>query len=516
MAQTYYTLEEAAKRLGITPEEMKRRLREDWKTIRPFRDGSTLRFRESDIEDLARSMDADSDPDLLVDEFNFTDDSSEASSTVPAKSPFDLGNESPTVAAQSLSAPPKKGGNDSPLNFDSDDDMFVLAPDSTPPKKPVDSDVKLGKGKKSPPPTDAESEDVPFTLQLEDDSPISSPQTGPVKLPSDASLSDDSEFDLSLEGSSEFQLEFTDDSDSDSDSEEVSLGDLPVSRSGNRGGESGINLGSPADSGISLEKKGPKSNVKKGGKTGPIPSPSSADEDINFELSLDLNASSTGRHGGPPSSRNLSGDESSEFDLDLPDLAPDSMMDDDPASSLELDQASGDIFETDFDIPVVDDSASESLALEEADTDLEGSSDLALDDDGEPLDESASEVVVVDEEIANASKSKRRRRIDDDDDDIDYDDLDSSDSASKALAGVKHEEGDDEDEDEPVAGVYRPAKYGIFTITMLAITTPVIFLTGLMGYELLHSMWGYQTGNRPSAMVIKLVAGTFDLAPKDQ
>ena len=63
MAQTY-TLEEAAQRLGVTPEEMKRRLKEDWKTLRSFRDGPTLRFRAADIEELARSIGAASDPGL--------------------------------------------------------------------------------------------------------------------------------------------------------------------------------------------------------------------------------------------------------------------------------------------------------------------------------------------------------------------------------------------------------------------------------------------------------------------
>ena len=65
MAQTY-TLEEAALRLGITADEMKRRLKEDWKTLRSFRDGPTLRFRAADIDELARSLGAASDPGLQL------------------------------------------------------------------------------------------------------------------------------------------------------------------------------------------------------------------------------------------------------------------------------------------------------------------------------------------------------------------------------------------------------------------------------------------------------------------
>jgi tRNA A-37 threonylcarbamoyl transferase component Bud32 len=57
MAQKFVVLEEAAKMLGISPEEMKNRLKidPDFKRLRSFRDGATLRFRLSEIEDLARS-----------------------------------------------------------------------------------------------------------------------------------------------------------------------------------------------------------------------------------------------------------------------------------------------------------------------------------------------------------------------------------------------------------------------------------------------------------------------------
>ncbi|VTS01088.1 hypothetical protein [Tuwongella immobilis] len=499
MAQNYYTLEEAAQRLGITPEEMKRRLREEWKAIRPFRDGATLRFRATDIDDLARSMGEDSSPDLAIDPLMFDAPEPTVQADV-APSPFGFQNNESTTAASSIGSP---ASDDEPLDLGGDDDMFVMTPDDS---RPIDSDVKLGT--KSPSIGNAGgSDDAPFSLQLDDSNPDAPPVAGnsSVKLNADASA-DSSEFDLQLDGSSDFQLDVS----SDADSEEVSLGDLPVSRSGNRGGESGINLGSPADSGISLEGKGPKTL----GGAASRPADSNPDEDIDFELSLDTNASSTGRHKGPRSSMNLANEESSEFDLELPDLAPDSMMDDDPASSLEIDKPSGDIFETDFDIPAVEDSASESLELEEADTDLEGSSDLALDDDEAPLDESASEVVVVDEDL-QAGRSSRRRRAADDDDELDYDDLDTSDSASKALAGARKND-DDEDEDEVApAGVYRPTPWGPFTIAMLFFTVPVIFLCGLMSYELLHSMWGYQAGTRPSAMVIKALAGMVDMAPKE-
>src|SRR5262245_60211609 len=66
MAQTY-TLEEAARKLGIGPDELKRRHKTEWKTLRAFVDGSTLRFRAQDIDELARTLKG-SDPELPLGE----------------------------------------------------------------------------------------------------------------------------------------------------------------------------------------------------------------------------------------------------------------------------------------------------------------------------------------------------------------------------------------------------------------------------------------------------------------
>ena len=58
MAQQMITLEEAADKLGITPEEMKKRLKTDpdFKRLSQIRDGSTVRFKLAAIEELARQL----------------------------------------------------------------------------------------------------------------------------------------------------------------------------------------------------------------------------------------------------------------------------------------------------------------------------------------------------------------------------------------------------------------------------------------------------------------------------
>src|SRR5438034_274501 len=65
MAQ-YYTLEEAARVLQTTADEVRRIA--DEKKLRTFRDKGTLRYRALDIDELARQMGLGSDVDLQLGE----------------------------------------------------------------------------------------------------------------------------------------------------------------------------------------------------------------------------------------------------------------------------------------------------------------------------------------------------------------------------------------------------------------------------------------------------------------
>src|SRR5262245_45814048 len=65
MAQ-YFTLEEAARQLHMTPDEVKQLAEE--KKLRAFRDRGTLRFRSQDIQELARSLGLGSEPELQLGE----------------------------------------------------------------------------------------------------------------------------------------------------------------------------------------------------------------------------------------------------------------------------------------------------------------------------------------------------------------------------------------------------------------------------------------------------------------
>src|SRR6185437_14688258 len=63
MAQ-FYTLEEAARVLGMSPEELKSKAQA--REVRAFLDGGSWRFRVVDIDELARRRGLGSDPELRL------------------------------------------------------------------------------------------------------------------------------------------------------------------------------------------------------------------------------------------------------------------------------------------------------------------------------------------------------------------------------------------------------------------------------------------------------------------
>jgi excisionase family DNA binding protein len=299
--------------------------------------------------------------------------------------------------------------------------------------------------------------------------------------------------------------------------DEVNLGEL----TGAKGG-SGINLQDPADSGISLE----------------------GSDEMEFELSLD--AGNTPKpappaKGTPESSSEFElslseedasptdGASSSEFELSLDpegsDLAVDegssdlalessSGSDSDSEFELTLDESGGlsveegsssseqDIFETDFEVPSLgEESGSEAVALEESDTDLE-SSEFDLSVEGE---ESGSQVVPLEdeEEYDEGAATVQRPAVGgavEDEEDIGEaldEDLDQA-----AVA---------EEEAEPVAAAAAPpAEWGAMPAIVLIPCTLILFVVGLMSFEMIQGMWGYHKGSRVSNLVIHPIAKMFD------
>jgi hypothetical protein len=536
MAASHLTTEEAAAQLGITTEEFKKRLKTDpaFKSLVPIRDGANLRFKSAAIEELGRQLGAASNPELPLAPMAVTPDSDDFK--VPTAEP---------------KKKDEKARVEEPLNLSSsDDDIFSLAPEEAKAegkkgKTGGDSDVRLeaGKSKKAKMTDDSDESVVPTEeLSIDFNGPgsavikggssaklsapkssgkISKPDSG-KGLASPGGAADSSEFELSLDADSDdFELKLNTDA-----SDEVDLGEMPKDGA-RRGGESGINLHDPADKGISLEKKG-KDKARAEAKA-PVEEPASSDSsgsDVDFELTLDSSAASSGLKLGSLKGKGpVESDSDSEFELTLDDSSDSGL---DVAGGESADAEKRDIFETDFEIPPMDESASEAVALE-PETDIErADSDIEEMSDSDVVEEvSGSEAVVLDDEEEAPAKPVAKKKAGVKkaaagvEDDVDLADVDLADedeeSAAGALKGVKK---DTEDEDEELvpagAAAYRPVPWGplpaIFLFPALALT----LVGGLVSFELLQTMWGYQQPRKPAAPLVRAIATNLDMEIKDQ
>jgi excisionase family DNA binding protein len=319
----------------------------------------------------------------------------------------------------------------------------------------------------------------PFELSEAD---LSVPKSHPLdKPPADSS----SDFDLNLPSTdnlSSIELGSDELDEAKAKDEEIALGEVP-----GRGGaasDSGINLQRPADSGISLEQGGDS-------------------DEIEFELSLDAEASPKPSKKAPPAEDVSS---SSEFELTLEDSARLAPLEEEagPAASSGEEK---DIFETDFEVPALEDeSGSQAVALDESDTDLESSDfDLALgEEDAAADEESGSQVVALDEEgevdeaaatVARPSRQRGRGAVAEEEEAADFVSVEEEEEVvpSRRMAAV----------------AAAPADWGVFTPVVLLISTLVMFLLGLMSFELLHGMWGYRQPNSVASPITRTFAEMF-------
>ena len=236
----------------------------------------------------------------------------------------------------------------------------------------------------------------------------------------------------------------------------------------------------------------------------PKPGPKSqTDSDSEFELSLDVDS--------PKKS-----DSDSEFELTLDDSSGQlEALEDEKKSSGEKD-----IFETDFDVPALEEeSGSEAVAVEDAETDL-GSSDFELasgEEDVAVEDESGSQVVALDEEepvddaaetvTAKSRAKKRKGRVAAAAVEVEEEPTGDFAELDEPMAEAEAEE-DEEILDlegevvEETAGkkvirqvvVLQPAPWGVFPVIGLGVCLVLMILLGVMGFELAQTQQGYKQG----------------------
>src|SRR5262249_40386564 len=187
-------------------------------------------------------------------------------------------------------------------------------------------------------------------------------------------------------------------------------------------------------------------------------------------------------------------DSDSEFELTLDESGELAPMEDSGAREK-------DIFETDFEVPALDEeSGSEAVALEDSDSVDDSDFDLALSDEAVGREDGGSRVVArgeEDETGEDAATVARPRRL-------------------AGAAAAEQELEDDLGEEGEAAGVHAaaeapPAEWGAMPALVLLPCAIVLFLVTLMSFELLQGMWGYHRGSSIPGLIAnplaKMIAG---------
>ena len=192
MAQ-FYTLEEAARVLGMSAEELKSKAQH--REIRAFLDGGSWRFRVVDIDELARHRGLGSDAELRLSDLEVPAGDSENLEALDL-SEFQLGAAKPDLANETLdissfSTHAAKEHTTGKSSSDTGSDHDILFDDLSVPPNPVtgSSSVIIGMQTSGKVPSDSDVRLVPDNVKGASDSDVrlASPEPD-LKAPSDSDV----------------------------------------------------------------------------------------------------------------------------------------------------------------------------------------------------------------------------------------------------------------------------------------------------------------------------------------
>jgi excisionase family DNA binding protein len=534
----YLSLEEAAQQLGMRNDELNK-MREQGQ-IRGFADRGTWKFKVEDVEELGRTRQADSDPELpMFDEPLGNPDSHLALGGESAMVLDDDGeSEDPTVIRKSRD-PLSSSDSDVRLVFDepigigpSESNRNIMESDSDVrlvgnlmPESDSDSDIKLvgdnldsdsdvklvgeetisdftmsknvaaQKGSDSdirlvPPDSDSDVKIVGNDLDSDSDVKLVSPDLGSDSDVKVIKSSDTSDSDVQLLGAadSSIALDFTPD---DSESASVLSEESGIALGGDSAmmlaTESGLTLEGPSDSGIGLSAESDEGITLDTSSNDSGISLGSSDSGISLSLGdSGISLESVGDSG-------ISLEDSADFGGTIP------MMD----VAKDLDN----VPETKFEIPAIksDDSAFE-LRMDDEGQSNESTQVLNLQDSGEATLDDA--VFDVDEDDASASGDDDDLEVADDafSDDDDVEDMDVFGADDDAFAG------DDEGAARPVGarmGVAYEHPWGGGFVALLCGTCVVLSLCMFLMFDLVKTMWVSQPGTPVASALLQSLGGLF-------
>jgi len=514
MVQEYYSLEEAARALGVGPEELKQMAQK--RDVRAFSDRGTWKFRKQDIEEAARRRGAGSSAEIPLaglksegDLINFD--------------VADLGLESSIKPS-----PVQSGSGITPPHFDEGADQILLSDESfnapgasrlggstiigmdvAPGKPPSDSDVKLVPGGGGKGPSDSDIRMVTGGSKSDSDvklvgsSIAASPSDSDVRLvgssievdPRTGSSPGDTKIGMEKppaakgkppKDESDFDLGPLDSSVRTARSGGIGLGDtpLPGELSPGHRDEPEIFLGSPTDSDVTASLASA-SGINLG---------SPADSGISLESPPDIGGISS-NIGLAPLDEDTSKPQAKKPPTVAKPAKPVTGVRPEPKGPGASDSGK-DIFETDFEVPVIEDT-DETMQLEAGSSDFELSS--------HPDADSASQVFALDEDasaVDSATKTALGSGIVTVDEDEDV--AASSSGFGSSASGIMEdlEEPATSSAAIPVSGglvTTRPeAEWSGLWVGLLAFGTILNMLIAFVMFDLVHNMWTWH-GDYPIA-----------------
>jgi excisionase family DNA binding protein len=517
MAKKYLSIEEAAAQIGITTTELNR-LREKG-TIRAFADRGTWKFKEEEVEKLARSRQADSSPDVPLQAF---DTPAEGSAADLLFSDDDMSESEPTIIRTGRD---DDSGSDSDVRLIFDDSLNVPEAKAGPAPEDSDSDVKLAGA--APVSKDAGSDsDVKLVTDVEPTEPagsdsdvrlVSSDSSGDVKIAKPRSgvqgaagtKEENSAIDLaptgegssviSSEGSSVISKEGSSvvkqgAGDGNSVIESESGISLAAASGITLASESGISLEQPNDSGISLADEGStvlssESGISLAGDSG-----ISLAEDSGISLAAEAPVVK-----GEPKPK------SGKKRKSEPEPASDDLTGTIPLMDVPL-ADSEDILDTQMEVPMLGDSSEESSVIGGPHSDA--TNVITLDDDED------------DGDYAVTSKKQKGAEHTDDElfatDEVAVEDADEALEVADEILGEDDElaedvfGADDEDfgdvesgvssADLPIGGPRVTAaaeqEWGAPTFAGLMISAVLLIACGTVMFDLVRNMWHTDVANQ--------------------
>jgi hypothetical protein len=514
MAQ-FYTLEEAAKVLGMSPEELKAKAQS--REVRAFLDGGSWRFRVVDVDELARRRGLGSDAELRLSDLDLPAGKSSGELEELDLSEFHMGVSKSDLGSESAHiSKVDKGGRKKSADTGSDHD--ILLDDLTVPPNPVtgSSSVIIGAPTSGGRPSDSDVRLVPDTMRGASDSDVQLASPG-LKQPSDSDVTlikedtadhgiisgsssetsvrvspllgssaevpaagADSDFELNPsselidalqpDSGSDFELSALDASDEFEATPMSKPSDSDVTASDPK--VAGINLSRPSDSGINLH-------------TG-------AGLGLGQADSIEL---------APLSDEALETTQRAKNTAPKPSKAKPSLSATPPPS---VKKGEKDIFDdTDFEVDV---------NLSDADSDdktvqLEAASDFDLEDG-----DTGSEVFAIDEEAVdqNASTAMAPSAFAEDDEDDEDDGFDSA-VSSEMGAWSSSESSTGPERSAPAMVMSREAdqEWSGIWVGLLGFMTICLFLAAFVAHDLVRNLYEYQSGGTMGSGLVRTLSGMF-------